>query len=160
MISTPSINRRLSALRSRHFIRHYSEMVLAMVAGMVLIGIPAERGLELIGSSSHELQHSAPWLAMLAMATMMTVPMVALMRWRGHAWRPCSEMAASMYLPAVLAIALLEAGLVEFMPAMMLEHVVMLPAMLVAMLLRPSEYMRHEHGGHRAGHARTAVETA
>jgi hypothetical protein len=35
----------------------------------------------------------------LTMALTMTVPMVASMRYRGHAWRPNIEMAASMLIP-------------------------------------------------------------
>jgi flagellar biosynthetic protein FliP len=135
-----------SVLRNKHFLRHYLEMVAAMVAGMVVLGLPAEQGLRLIGSSTDALSDSAPWASLLGMATIMTIPMVALMRWRGHAWRPVWEMSASMYVPTFLAIVLVEAGVLDYMPGMMLEHVVMLPAMLVAMLLRPDEYAHHDHG--------------
>jgi flagellar biosynthetic protein FliP len=138
----------LNALRDRHFIRHYAEMVAAMFAGMIVLGIPGEGLLRLLGSSSGDLADTAPALSLLAMATIMTIPMVALMRWRGHSWRPCWEMAASMYLPTLLAIGLLGAGALTYMGAMGVEHVVMLPAMLVAMLLRPSEYACHAHGEH------------
>jgi hypothetical protein len=37
---------------TRHFIRHYLEMIAAMIAGMVVLGIPAEGALHLIGSST------------------------------------------------------------------------------------------------------------
>src|SRR3954452_3094851 len=127
---------------TRHFVRHYLEMVVAMVLGMVVLGVPAEWALGALGTSTDELQASAPAVALLGMATMMTVPMVAWMRHRGHGWRASSEMSASMYLPTVAAIALLTADAVDFGGAMMLEHAVMLPAMLVAMLLRLDEYTR------------------
>ena len=64
-----------------HFIRHYLEMIAAMIAGMVALGIPGEPALHLIGSSSAQLQDDAPAAALRAMATIMTIPMVALMRW-------------------------------------------------------------------------------
>lgn len=139
----------MHALRDKHFLRHYLEMVVAMFAGMVVLGVPAEAGLQLVGTSADALGDSAPWLVLLGMATIMTIPMVALMRWRGHGWRPCWEMAASMFLPTFAAIALMEAGALEYMQAMTLEHVVMLPAMLAAMLLRPDEYTCHAHDAHR-----------
>jgi flagellar biosynthetic protein FliP len=139
----------------RHFIRHYIEMVVAMVAGMVVLGVPGEQLLHLVGSSTHELRDSAPWTVLLGMATMMTIPMLALMRRRGHGRRPSAEMAASMYAPTLLAIGLMEAGAISYGTAMVLEHAVMLPAMLAVMLLRPDEYAHHGHGAHR--HADVAV---
>jgi hypothetical protein len=126
---------------TRHFIRHYLEMIAAMIAGMIVIGIPAEGALHLIGYGSADLQHDSPALALLGMATMMTIPMVALMRYRGHAWRPCWEMSASMFIPTFGVIAALATGISDdFMGLMMIEHVAMLPAMLLAMLLRYDEY--------------------
>jgi hypothetical protein len=133
----------------RHFTRHYIEMVVAMVLGMIVLGIPADWALEAAGSSSDRLMTDAPAIALLAMATMMTVPMVGWMRYRGHGPRANAEMAASMYLPSLGAILLLATDvLADVGAAMILEHAVMLPAMLVAMLLRPDEYTgaHHHHG--------------
>jgi hypothetical protein len=51
-----------------------------------------------------------------------------------------------MFLPSFLAIALLWSGLVEDADTLLLiQHVVMLPSMLIAMLLRRSEYAGHAH---------------
>src|SRR5262249_16094278 len=94
----------------RRVARHYAELLVAMLAGMLILGIPAEGVLHLIGSSSSELQTDAPALAILGMALMMTIPMVWLMRHRGHSWRPCWEMAASMFLPALAVIAVMWSG--------------------------------------------------
>ena len=78
------------------------------------------------------------------MAFSMTVPMVAWMRYRGHGWAPAADMTAAMFLPSFAAIALLWTGLVENTDTLMLiQHVVMFPAMLVAMLLRLDEYTGH-----------------
>jgi hypothetical protein len=127
-------------------------MVVAMLAGMVLLGLPGEALLRAFGTSTAHLQDDAPALALLAMAVIMTVPMVAWMRYRGHAWRPCHEMAASMFLPTFAVIALMGSGVVsDFMTLMSLEHVVMLPSMLVAMLLRFDEYAGSH--AHHAAHA-------
>jgi hypothetical protein len=131
---------------NRHLVRHYAEMVVAMFAGMFVLGIPAEGLLRLAGYSVTELQDNAPALSLLGMAFLMTVPMVWLMRWRGHDWRPCWEMTASMFVPTFLVIALMGAGAMGYMTAMMLEHVIMLPSMLIVMLWRRDEYSGCHHG--------------
>ena len=131
------------------FTRHYLEMIVAMIAGMVVLGIPGEGVLRLLGSSTSELKADAPALVFLGMALTMTIPMVAWMRYRGHSWRPCWEMSASMFLPTFAVIAVMATGLNDdFGTLMTLEHVAMLPAMLVAMLLRYEEYAGHHHHAH------------
>jgi uncharacterized membrane protein YhaH (DUF805 family) len=129
---------------TRSFIRHYLEMVAAMFLGMVVLGVPAEAGLRMIGTSTSVLQDDAPAVALLGMAVIMTVPMVGWMVYRGHGRRANAEMAASMFIPTFGVIGLMASGMVsDFMSLMMLEHVVMLPSMLAAMLLRPQEYSCH-----------------
>jgi hypothetical protein len=131
---------------TRHFVRHYAEMVVAMFLGMGVLWVPSRWALNAAGMSSSELHHDAPALMLLWMAVIMTVPMVAWMRHRGHGWRPNAEMAASMLLPTFAVIGVLAAGLVDdVMVLMSIEHVVMLPSMLVAMLLRREEYTGHAH---------------
>ena len=123
-----------------YLIRHYLEMVVAMLLGMVVLGIPGDMLLELAGVDT-----DAAGVLLIAMATYMTVPMVAWMRHRGHGWRPAWEMSAAMYVPTFGALALLEAGaLGDAHSAMAVQHVVMFPAMLGVMLLRRSEYTAHE----------------
>jgi hypothetical protein len=118
-----------------NFTRHYVEMLVAMLLGMLIIGMP-------LGALLTD--GNGPELDLLGMAFAMTVPMVAWMRYRGHGWQPAWEMSAAMFLPSFAAIALLWAGVVEDAGTLMLiQHVVMFPAMLVAMLLRRSEYTRH-----------------
>jgi hypothetical protein len=125
---------------NRRFALHYIEMVVVMVLGMIVLGAPLGMVVDISGTG--------PML--IEMAATMTVPMVAWMRFRGHAWRPCIEMAVSMVLPTLGALALLGSGLVEGAGALMvIEHGVMLPAMFVAMLLRRDEYSCH-HGANNA----------
>jgi hypothetical protein len=134
---------------TRHFVRHYLEMVVAMFLGMAVLGTPAIAALDAAGVTSSELRNEAPALLLLGMGITMTVPMVAWMRYRGHDWPASTEMAASMLTPTVGVIALLGAGLVDDAGTLLLlEHVVMLPSMLVAMLLRRGEYSggMHAHG--------------
>jgi len=118
---------------------------------MVVLGTPAFLALGAAGVSSAELQSDAPALMLLAMGITMTVPMVAWMRYRGHGWQASNEMAAAMLIPTAGVIALLGAGLVGDVGTLLaIEHVVMLPSMLVAMLLRRDEYLHGAHAGHRA----------
>ena len=129
-----------------HFTRHYIEMVVAMFAGMVVLGAPAGWALQAFGSSTSELTDTAPALMLLGMAVTMTVPMVAWMRYRGHGWRANTEMAASMVLPTFAAIGVLGAGVMTNVGTLLaVEHVAMLLGILAAMLLRPDEYTHH-HG--------------
>jgi hypothetical protein len=129
----------------RHFARHYAEMVLAMLLGMAALWMPAKLALGAFGMSSQGLHDSAAAM-LLVMATTMTVPMVAWMRFRGHGWPASLEMAASMYLPAFAALALHAGGLLRDLGVLMtLEHVAMLLCMLAAMLLRRDEYGGHHH---------------
>ena len=73
------------------------------------------------------------------------------MRFRGHAWRATNEMAASMVLPTIAVVGLLGLGIDDVATLSALQHGLMLPAMLVAMLLRREEY---SGGAHTLGHVR------
>jgi hypothetical protein len=143
---------------TRHLARHYVEMVIAMFLGMAVLGVPAGWALSAMGSSWSALNDDAPALMFLAMATTMTVPMVAWMRYRGHGWRANTEMSASMFPPTFAVIALLGTGvLTDIGILLLIEHVAMLLAMLAAMLLRPEEYAC---GTHAHDHTELSVEVA
>jgi flagellar biosynthetic protein FliP len=119
------------------FVKHYGEMVAAMLVGMAGLGLVSLAGVGLPDRVGLRLVEMAAW---------MTVPMVAWMRFRGHAWRPCAEMAASMVVPAVAVLALLGTGaLTDEGALMMIEHTAMFPAMLAVMLLRRDEYSGQHH---------------
>jgi hypothetical protein len=112
---------------------------------MAVLGLPAGWAMSAAGTSWSELHSSAPALMLLGMAVTMTVPMVGWMRYRGHGWQANTEMSASMFVPTFAVIALLWAGLVEDIGALLvIEHVAMLASMLAAMLRR-AEYS-HGHG--------------
>jgi hypothetical protein len=121
-----------------HFVRHLVEMMVAM-----WIGMPLGRGLfaALYGSASNEAvrQHDVAWTLLMAVA--MTVPMVALMLYRGHSRRGAVEMAAVMIAPALpflgLKIGHLISGPVAgpYMGASMI-------AMVALIVYRRREYQR------------------
>jgi hypothetical protein len=111
-------------------------MVVVMMLGMVIVGVPGAFALETVGVAVDELGDASLFALMGAS---MTAPMVAWMRFRGHGWRPCGEMAGAMTVPTLLAIALLPTG-VDAGGLMLAEHVLMLVAMFAAMAARPEEY--------------------
>ena len=136
---------------TKHFIRHYVEMVVAMFAGMGVLWIPAGWALGALGTSWHELAENAPAAMFLGMATTMTLPMVGWMLYRGHRARASLEMAASMFLPTFAVITIMWAGaLTDHGALMTIEHVAMLLAMLGVMRARPAEYSGHHGRGGRA----------
>ena len=128
------------------FGRHYLEMVIAMLLGMLLFA-PLWHAL---AHSVWPALHTRAELHTLTMATDMTVAMSLWMWFRGHAWRPIAEMAAAMYLPFVLLFGPLWVGLISGTTLTVLGHTLMFVAMPVVMLARPAEYSRADHQHHRA----------
>jgi hypothetical protein len=139
-----------TAHSTRRFFRHYAEMVLAMFLGMFALSKPAEWLFNALGTSTSSQR---PTMMLLSRGLTMTVPMVAWMRYRGHAWRPTNEMAASLLIPTFAAMALVGAGVMKGGPLMVIEHVAMLAGMLIAMLLRRDEYAGAAHAHGTAQHA-------
>ena len=134
---------------TKHFLRHYGEMVLAMFLGMAVLGLPADWAMRSVGADADA------WM-FVEMATTMTVPMVGWMAYRGHGTRANAEMSASMFVPTFAVIGLLGVELVtDIGTLLVIEHVAMLAGMLVAMLLRASEYTGHH--AHRAAPQRVTA---
>ncbi|MEO3787621.1 hypothetical protein ABGB12_30210 [Actinocorallia sp. B10E7] len=124
------------------FLRHYLEMIAAMLVGMAVFGMLIRGGLALAGL---EFPARHPELLILEMAFDMTAGMTLWMRYRGHAWPATAEMAASMIVPALALLPLLWLDVLSGGTAMLLEHVLMLPLMLLVMLRRREEYGGPDH---------------
>ncbi|MEU6035563.1 hypothetical protein ABZ801_09130 [Actinomadura sp. NPDC047616] len=122
----------------RHFVRHYLEMVVAMLAGMVVLGAVV-RGV-LAPTGVEYSMTTQPELVTLEMAFDMSAGMVLWMRRRGHGWASTLEMCGAMFAPAVVLIPLLWLDVVDAGTMMMLEHVAMFVLMLLVMLRRRGEY--------------------
>jgi hypothetical protein len=118
---------------------HLAEMMIAMFAGMAVLGFAVEGALSLLGASLAD----APAAVMASvMAFNMTAPMAWWMRYRGHAVRHNIEMSASMIIPTALVIVLHWLGAVAADSVLLIQHVVMIPAMVVVMLARFEHYAR------------------
>lgn len=120
-----------AALTNRAFVVHYLQMLLAMLAGMAVFA-PLSM---LVGDDAHVEVHA------LLMATSMTAGMTAWMAWRRHSWPAIAEMGLAMYLAFVVLFPPLWLGLLSGDGLMLAGHVLMLPAMAVAMLHRREEYV-------------------
>ena len=125
----------------RAFARHFGEMVLAMLLGMVVLGGLAELLFAAFGSG---LSGQSGGAQVMLMGLNMTVPMVIWMSYRGHGRARNAEMAMSMIVPSVAAAVLAWAGVLESAAALGVQHAVMIPAMLAVMLWRYDEYS-HAH---------------
>ena len=115
-----------------HLVRHYLEMVVAMVVGMAVLG-PLET-LLWPGLDDRVDVHA------MVMATNMAVAMAAWMRFRGHSWPAIAEMSAAMYVPFAVLLVPYWAGAVSGSFLFTAGHVLMLPAMALAMWWRLDEY--------------------
>jgi hypothetical protein len=125
----------------RVFLRHLIEMLIAMFAGMLVLGGITELVFAAAGSSLSDAPGS---VRVMLMGFDMTVPMVAWMSYRGHPRARNAEMAASMIVPTLAAAALAAVGVLSSAAALGVQHAVMIPAMLGVMLWR---YDHYSHAG-------------
>ncbi len=132
-MSAPGARRAM--LTDRTALRHFAEMLVAMLVGMMALAPlwpELSAGVEAL-----------PTTQALVMATNMTVGMTALMVWRRHRPVAVAEMALAMYLPFVVLFPPYWAGGLPAEAVLLVGHLLMLPAMVAAMLWRPEEYTAH-----------------
>ena len=149
----PTMSRRRQV---RHFVRHYIEMCAPMCIGFAVGDLVYFWAAGQFGYS--EPFGELPELSVLVVTFAMTAPMVAWMLFRGMPRRETAEMAAVM---PILAIALLALGWLALAPKSelaLLEHGLMVPAMLVPMFFRPDLYTgRAGHTGSHVARGRSGV---
>ena len=133
-MTTPTTLRRPAL---RRLVGHYLEIVLAAVAGMVVLGPAESMLLNPIGWAEVVANFEA---ATLIMATNMTVAAAAWMRFRGHGWAAIAEMAVAMYAPFLVLFPPLRLGVLSASGLMALGHVLMLFTIAAAMLRRRDQY--------------------
>jgi hypothetical protein len=127
--------------------RHLFEMVVAMYVGMLvyhmLVALPLTRlGVgSLVGGD----------LGYTWMTLSMVVPMVALMRFRGHTWRMANEMSLGMVGPIVVCFALVRLGICSLVPFLdWLTPTSVYPAAYYGMLLGMIAVMVYRRGMYAA----------
>jgi hypothetical protein len=129
---------------TRPFLRHLVEMLVAMVLGMLAFGPlwPYAVPDDLLARAD---------IAAFTMATGMSVAMAVWMWHRRHSGAAIAEMTAAMYVPFLLLLAPWWAGLVGADAVMLGGHLLMLPAMVLAMWHRAAEYTGHRPHQARSG---------
>jgi hypothetical protein len=127
------------------FAKHYVEMVLVMFGGMFVLGGALLLIAAALGAAPDEVQDDAPGVFLLGMGFSMTAPMLWWMNRRGHTSDATRAMATAMILPTAATILFLAIGAIDDVHTLlMIEHIAMFPAMLVAMLPYRREYT-HAH---------------
>ena len=123
-----------------HFTRHLLEMVVAMLAGMAVLGVAIWTLGEPPGYSNLLVKYGL-------MGAFMAAPMVAWMRHRGHSWSDGGEMTAAMLTPMFALVLPAELGVVGLTghALMMLSHVAMIGGMVALMIYR---WDRYAHGAY------------
>jgi hypothetical protein len=136
------------ATRAWSFARHFLEMCAGMCVGWMVIGLPL---LALaVGAGEDEPVRAHPQAAVLLAATVMSIGMAPVMRWRGHSWQCVGEMTVAMFVEAAVLLALAAAGVLASADLFAWFHGLMPVAMIAAMLPRWELYSapvgRHRHG--------------
>ncbi len=131
----------------RRFIRHYLEMIVAMLVGMMTLYPLWElaAGRLVTAGWVHRTD-----VDLTAMAFAMTIPMVGWMLWRGHRGLPVLEMSLAMCAGFWVFFPFLWADALDAMTVMVAGHVAMPVFMLLAMLARRAEYTHPCHAGRAA----------
>jgi hypothetical protein len=125
------------------FHAHLVEMVVVMVLGMMLLA-PAW---DWVGAAvGIEALLARPDVGAVVMVLDMVAAMTVWMRVRRHGWPAIWEMNAAMAAPFAVLMVLFWVGTISAGDMMLWGHVLMVPAMAGAMLLRPAEYTEHVHG--------------
>ena len=128
------------------FLRHYLEMVIAMLAGMFLLGPITFMVLGMHGPAAATAN---PMLRTVLMVIYMNIGMGGWMRYRGHSWERIGEMAFAMTLPFFLLVPAMWIGVVSEAFVNVVGHLAMLVFMYGAMLFRRAEYSGHAHHVHQ-----------
>lgn len=124
------------------FVRHFLEMVVAMVLGMVVLGLATRSLLGLVG---HASLLDITEVAAAVMTVNMSVGMAVPMRLRGHGWIHIGEMSAAMAVPFLVLLVPFWWGGLSGAAVMAFGHVLMLPCMLLVMLWRRDAYGHRRH---------------
>jgi hypothetical protein len=127
-----------------HFALHFAEMCAPMCVGFAVGDVLYFWLASLAGHS--EPFSELPYLSVLVVTVSMTAPMTAWMLYRGMPHRAIAEMSAALPIVAIVLVGLGWLGALPTDGLAVLEHGLMMPAMLIAMLLRLDLYSG------RAGH--------
>lgn len=127
------------------FALHFAEMCVPMCIGFAVGDVLFFWLASLAGYSKPFSE--LPYLSVLVVTVSMTAPMTAWMLYRGMPQRAIAEMSAAMPIVAIVLVCLSWLGVLPKDGLALLEHALMMPAMLIPMLLRLDYYSGS--GGHK-----------
>ncbi len=113
------------------FLWHYAEMVIAMMLGMLLLGLVWSAVLP------EDIRFD---IDTLIMAANMTIGMAVWMRVRRHGWPSITEMSLAMIAPFLVLLVPYWFGVLPGHLVMSIGHSLMFVFMALAMLRRRAEY--------------------
>jgi len=120
------------------FALHFAEMCAPMCIGFAVGDLLYFWLASLTGYS--EPFSELPYVSVLVVTVSMTAPMTAWMLYRGMPHRAIAEMSAVMPVVAIVLVGLSLLGALPKDGLALLEHGLMMPAMLIPMLLRLDIY--------------------
>lgn len=118
--------------RSLRFVVHFLELAVAMAVGMFALDVLWAAILPAVGSRVD--------VYTVVMATDMALGMALWMVIRGRSWARILEMCVAVYVPFLILLPLFWAGAVSVGTLMLVGHVLLVPAIIMVMLWRRSEY--------------------
>jgi hypothetical protein len=134
-------------------------MCLAMCIGGIPLIVLFFVGATKIGYP--DLIQQSPELSVLVMGFILSLPMLAWMRFRGHEWQPTLEMASTTIVLGILLVGLGWLGVLAKSSLFEWMRTLACPIMIIPMLVRLDLYTGHHSGHqHRAHAAHTADEHA
>jgi hypothetical protein len=139
------VRRRLRLGAHWRFARHLLEMIVAMMAGMAVLGVA-------LWALGEPPGYDNPLVEYALMGASMAAPMVAWMRHRGHSWSDGLEMTVAMLAPMFAVVLPVELGVARYAPGlsegslMTLSHVAMIGGMVALMVYRWDRYAHGAHG--------------
>jgi hypothetical protein len=130
------------------FVLHYFEMCIPMCIGFAV-------GDAIYFAVARSFGYSDPFselpvLSVLVVTFSMTAPMTAWMVYRGMPRRAVIEMSAAMPILAAALLVLGGVGALAMENLALIEHGLMMPAMLVPMVMRLDLYAERMHHTHHA----------
>jgi hypothetical protein len=105
-----------------------------------------------------DLIQQSPELSVLVMGIILSLPMLAWMRFRGHEWRPALEMASTTIVLAILLVSLGWLGVLAKSSLLEWMRTLACPAMLIPMLFRLDIYTAH-HADHSRHPVHAVIST-
>ena len=123
---------------TKAFLWHYLQMLIAMGVGMMALTPVWTLAFGRLGWS--DLLDRAEVFS-LTMATGMALAMGLWMRFRRHSWMSVLQMSAAMYVAFAVFFPFHWAGWMSGEAVLFAGHIVMLPLMALAMLLRRAVYL-------------------